>query len=318
MKRFIKIIFIIIYIILIIPFILYFFQFSGTLSQDVNDWNCFSALLSASIGTIISATTLLILLIDRKKSDYEKKTNQFIDYLYRQNDAITKNFVSCGIVEIPIEQKFGDINAAITEEYCNTVIFNYINTKSLTNCPKIIQDYIIFGFCYSRKQTQYITVDYFDNKLSEHWKRQAIANAHNRSLKIKEQDGYSEHIIVNSSNIQNNIEVLEILNLPYDKSILKKLFDFSNLGSKYPYSIVSFINTYRYALTHILDYNEGISLYFSQLSLEQKIFVAFDIISMDNQEVYSKLKKNNKLLSELITKEVKNRNKLIEKLYINC
>ncbi len=39
---------------------------------------------------------------------------------------------------------------------------------------------------------------------------------------------------------------------------------------------------------------------------------------MDNQEVYSKLKKNNKLLSELITKEVKNRNKLIEKLYINC
>ena len=41
-------------------------------------------------------------------------------------------------------------------------------------------------------------------------------------------------------------------------------------AKNYPYSMVSFISTYRYALLHLLGYNEGISLYFSQLSLEQK------------------------------------------------
>lgn len=79
--------------------------------------------------------------------------------------------------------------------------------------------------------------------------------------------------------------------------------------------MASFISTYRYALLHLLGYNEGISLYFSQLSLEQKIFIAFDIISMGDQRIYKYLCNNKILKSELLTQDVIERSSLIKMIY---
>ena len=91
MKKFLFFVFTSLIILLILPCLLYFIPFHGNLSADIDEWTCFATVLSASIGTAISAITLFILLIDRKSNENEKRTNQYIDYLFRQNEKITKN-----------------------------------------------------------------------------------------------------------------------------------------------------------------------------------------------------------------------------------
>ena len=315
MKKSLKILFIFLIAFLIIPICLYFISFHGSLSKETEDWLCFSSVLSASIGTAISAITLFILLLDRKTSDNERKTNQFIDYLFRQNTAITKNFVANGYVEIPIEQKFGEINSHIEDEYCSITLFNYLKDKKLSNCPEEIQNYFIRGYCVASNQSEPITAAYFDNKITDEWILKAIQNAPINYYEKTIRNSNDTLKSLSNSNIKDNIEALRILDIKCNYSILNNCFKNKNISSRYPYSISAFINTYRYALLHLLEYKPGLSLYFSQLSLEQKIFIAFDIVSMDNQSVLKILNQNKWLLHELLTEEVLKKCKLLSILY---
>lgn len=315
MKKIIFCLFTSLIILLILPCLLYFIPFHGNLSTDIDEWTCFASVLSASIGTAISAITLFILLIDRKSNENEKRTNQYIDYLFRQNDKITKHYIANGYTESPIEEVFSNLNDIVEKSYCLEHIYSLLDKEGLKTYSKEVQNYFLFGFQVARKSLDSITVDYFDSKLSDYWKKESIRNAYHKSITIKDEKNFSEKGAMSSSTIKNNLEALYAMQAKFNSEILQNIFKISNPGQNYPYSILAFINTYRYALTHLVDYDEGLSLYFSQLSIEQKIFIASDIRSMKNQSVYNKLSKNKKLRDELLTSEVLEKSKFVKYIY---
>lgn len=315
MKKFIFFLFTSLIILLILPCLLYFIPFHGNLSADIDEWTCFATVLSASIGTAISAITLFILLIDRKSNENEKRTNQYIDYLFRQNEKITKNYTANGYIESPIEEVFSELNAIVEDSYCFNHIYSLMDKYGLKTYSKEVQDYFLFGYQVARKTINSITVDYFDSKLSEHWKKESIRNAFHKSITIKDEKNFSEQGAISSSTIKNNLEALYFMQSKFNSELLQNIFRITNPEQDYPYSVSAFINTYRYALIHLVDYDEGLSLYFSQLSLEQKIFIASDIRSMENQSVYNKLSKNKKLRNELLTSEVLEKSDFLKYIY---
>ena len=89
---------------------------------------------------------------DRKKTDNENKTNQFIDYLLRQNEEIAKQYIENAFVENRLEEQFAELNKKITELYCNNLIFDYFKNHKLEKCNEEIKEYFISGYCITKKK----------------------------------------------------------------------------------------------------------------------------------------------------------------------
>ncbi|SFI68265.1 hypothetical protein SAMN04487775_104111 [Treponema bryantii] len=317
MKRILKILFCILIGIILLPAVLYFIPFHGnTLSSDKETWNTFSYVWGASLGTGISAITLFILLLDRKSDSYEKKTNQFIEFLFRQNDMITKHFVSGGYTESPVDEVFMNYNKNIVDCYLNYTVFNYLTNQKLANCEKDIQEYICFGYQISRKTDKSIDANTFDNELSDNWKMQSIKNAVLKTFDIINDEGDKEKTLIDTSSISNNFDIIQRCNLPYNPKLINELLTIKK-DSKitFPYSFYSFLNTSRYTIKHLINYPEGLTVYFSQLTLEQKIFIAYDISSYPDNTIFKKIINTKILREELLTDEVRDNGLLINYIY---
>ncbi len=320
MKRILKIIFCILIGIILLPAILYFIPFHGNrLSNDKETWNTFSYVWGASLGTGISAITLFILLLDRKSDSNEKKTNQAIDFLFRQNDMITKNYSSGeGYTVTPIDSLFHSYNEQIKTIYTNRVIFNFLINNNLSKCDNQIQEYICFGYSIAHPRREVISAIDFDSKLDDESKMECIRRAPEKCFEKKTMYGDLISTVKDSSGINNNFEVIEKLSLSYDPETMKNILMINeDYATNFPYKFYSFRNTYRSALNQLMDYTEGLVLYFSQLSLEQKIFIAYDISSFDNKKLFNKINKTKILKEELLSDEVRNNGFLINYIYKN-
>ncbi|MBQ8678703.1 MAG: hypothetical protein IJ530_02965 [Treponema sp.] len=319
MKRILKIVFCILIGIILLPAVLYFIPFHGnTLSTDKETWNTFSYVWSASLGTGISAITLFILLLDRKSDSYEKKTNQFIDFLFRQNDTITKHYQSGGYTDSPVDTIFLNYNERINEIYVNNAIYEFLESHKLSNCDKEVQDYICFGYQIALKTDKTITPEYFDNKLSEHFKRMSIKNAPKKQFTIEDKYGDAQNHFAKPSPIKNNLDLLENCKIQYNPKTMNAIFLITKdktAEDNFPFAFYSFLNTYRYAVKHLIDYPEGLNVYFSQLTLEQKIFIAYDISSYADKKIFNKIKKPLILKEELLSNEVRDNGLLINYIY---
>ena len=319
MKGFLKVFFCILIVIILLPAGLYFFPFHGTrLSTDKDVWNCFATVWGASLGTGISAITLFILLLDRKSDSYEKKTNQFIDFLFRQNDTITKQYKSGGYTDSPVDTIFLNYNERINEIYVNNALYEYLDNQKLINCEKEIQDYICFGYKAFKKLDKSITPEFFDNELNEHFKKMSIKNASEKSFVIEDRYGDPQINFVNPSPIKNNFELLGKCKIQYNPKIMNEIFLITKdktAEDSFPFAFYTFLNTYRYAVKHLIDFPEGLNLYFSQLTLEQKIFIAYDISSFADKKIFNKIKTTKILKEELLTDEVRDNGLLINYIY---
>lgn len=146
----------------------------------------------------------------------------------------------------------------------------------------------------------------------------SIKNAPKKQFTIEDKYGDPQNHFSNPSPIKNNLDLLENCKIQYNPKIMNAIFLITKdktAEDNFPFAFYSFLNTYRYAVKHLIDFPEGLNVYFSQLTLEQKIFIAYDISSYADKKIFNKIKKTLLLKEELLSNEVRDNGLLINYIY---
>jgi len=285
MKR-IYIIILLIGLLFLMPIIIYFSIFHGSISYDHSYWSEFSTIWSSFIGTIISSITIAFLVIESKKNEKDKIFQQQLDIYFRQLEKLSllypiKNNKNCF-------RQFVDVIENKIRIHFDSYLYNYYAETNILDWPFEAFKYFIKKsnyFLSLQKEYPDLENSFYSNNdkkyIEQKWFK--YTNGNNKLNLVESLKGFF------GRPLEDIDECMKIFSMFTDlcgtnNYNIKNLYNvsFDNAMIELNYNLNSYFEMHCYSVKMLKNYNELLKIYLSQITNDEKTLIIYYLLNSND------------------------------------